>query len=244
MTFEDAIKLIQDAKITHLKVLDTDGKKLMELNADSADSVIAQLEGYKNIMASNGRVKFVAANDSIYNQKWRDAYTWTIVFSTTTPTVISAPSGIGGIPTGYVSQNEASLMAKLEALTMQINFDKKFSELEKKLDLNKGDDFEKYLPFAGLLMDIDPKKLETMTALAGMQAAMNGKNQQGLAGLQEKKDLVQTTVEEKEQIMVINNELEKLSEKVAVSKIAEFIKALNDKPQFLDTLIAMSQAHK
>lgn len=244
MTFEDAIKLIRDGKFTHLKIVDTDNKKLMDLHSDNSEDLISQLESYKSILQANGRLKFLAATDTIFKQNWKDCFTWNIVFTNSAPATNTAQNSIGGIPSGYVSANEANLLAELKALQMQRDFDNKLAEINKKLDEKESAGFEKYLPMLGLFADIKPEKLNTMMALSGMQAAMNGNNVQGLAGLQEKKAEVQTTVEEKELINSINQEMGKLSEKIELSKINEFVKTLNNKPEFFNVLMSMAAAHK
>jgi len=243
MTFEDTIKLIPDLKIHHVKIVDTAGKKVMELNGESPENLLTQLEGYRSILSTSGRLKFIAANESMFKQNFKDAYNWDVVFTAASHSNNSTPTTLTHAPSGYVSSNEANLLAELKALQMQRDFDLKLVELNKKIDDKGSDGFDKYLPMLGMIVDIDDKKMKNMMALGALQSSMNGSPATGLAGL-EKKPHVQTTVEEKELINNLNDEMGKLAQKVDLSAIVEFVKTLNDKPEFLTLLLQMAKTHK
>lgn len=248
MTLDDTIRLIQDGKIQHLKIVDSEGKKVFDFNGSTVDDLISQIQQYKNILASYGRVKFVAANEAVYKQNWRDAYQWTVIFNNTKEAAPSAPQqSNNGIPSGFISQNEAQLLADLKALQMQRETDLKLAEMQKQIDNKEKDSsegIEKYLPMLGMIMDIDEKKLSNMIALAGLQNAMNGKST-GIAGPPtEIQNAVKGTEEEKQMIEAINKQMELLSHKVQLSSICEFLKVLNEKPEFLKSLMDMAANFK
>jgi hypothetical protein len=237
MNFDDSIKLIGDQKLNHLKVLDPEGKKVFDLHGSTPDDLISQLQSYENILRTYGRLKFLAATEGIYKQNWKDALTWNIVFGNTPVSPSPAPLA-GAVPAGYISASEAALMAQVKELTLQSAYDKRFAELEKKIEEKDNSGFEKYMPMAGLFLDLDEKKIQNMMALAGLQSAINGKG--ALAGPPQ----VQTTVEEAELIQNIQKEMEQLSQKVEVKTIYEFLKVLNEKPEFMKTLTQMAQTFK
>jgi len=252
MTFQDAIKLIEDGKYNHLKIVDPEGKKIMELNAESSDSLIAQLDSYKQVLSTYGRIKFLAANESIFKQNWKDPFTWNVVFTNASP--LTPVASIGSVPAGYVSANEAALAAQVESLKKQIEMDKRFSDLEQKIKEKDNEGIMQYLPMLGLAMDLPEKKLNSMLALGQIHGLMNGKTVPGLAGLgangamkteaewrDQVKPVVSGTDEEKKLIVTINTELEELCKKVEMANVAEFLKTLNAKPEFLATLINMAK---
>lgn len=247
MTFNDAIELMQDGKYTHLKVIDTDGKRVLDLDAETNTSLIEKLKPYRNILQTYGKVKFMLATDSIYKQNWKDAYNWTVTFSNdatqqhNTPQINSAP------PSGYISQNEAALMAQLAGLQKQIELDQKFNELTKRLDQNtnkKSDGFEKYLPMLGLFADIDENKMRNIMLLSSMQNATAAPSINGLPTQQPNQNTVAGTNDEQKTVAEINKQMELLSEKVSLNAILQFLTVLNQKPQFLETLTQMAANFK
>lgn len=244
MNLQDAITLIGDRKVLHLKVVDTDGKRVMDLDGSNSDDLIAQLQQYENILKSYGRLKFVAGTEAILKQNWKDAYCWNIVFSGATPQSPTPIPLLGAVPPGYISAREAELLAQVKELGLKAEYDKRFADLEKnlekKLEDRSDDGFMKYMPMAGLFMDLDEKKVSNMMALAGLQNAMSGKP--GLAG--PPAPTTHTTVEEAELIQNINKEMEQLSTKVDVKNIYEFLKVLNEKPEFLTSLTQMAANFK
>lgn len=245
MTFDQAITLIREGKHLALKIEDADNRRILDLKGTSAEDLISKLEMYRDLLSSYGRIKILAATEAIERQNWKGAYSWIVTFSTTPQTA----AGIGAHPAGfppshYVSANEAMLMAKLEGLQRQVEFDKRFAELTKKLE--GGNTIDKFLPFLPLLVDMPADKINNMMAMAQMQGLQNGTIQPptgvaGMAGLQEKKSEVQTTVQEKNMIDGINDEMGKLSEKVDLSVILETIKKLNEKAEVRDMFFQMAK---
>lgn len=243
MTFDDAIKLMEDGKYTHLKVVDTDGRRVLDLEGETNTTLIEKLKPYQNILSSYGKVKFILATDSIFKQNWKDAYNWTVTFTGANATPQINTQQMGGFGSGMVSQSEALLMAQLAGMQKQLEFNEKFAELNRKIDATKNNSpYDKYLPLLGMFTDIDEQKLKNMMLLSSISGG--GQNFQQINGLNDATKHVVGTDEEKKLVEEVEKELEKLTEKVHISSIHEFLKALNDNPTFLDTLTQMAKNFK
>ena len=244
MIYEDAIKLIEQLNIVALKVLDTNGKRLFDIKEDTFKALVDKVNVWKPTLMQYGRVKFMAATESIFKQNWKDAYQWDITFNGNTDSVQTSNNFMGAVPSGYISIQQAMLMSELEKVKAQSELDKKFSDLEKKLQTNQG--WEKYLPMLGMFIDLDEKKLNNMAALCQMNGMMNGsatlptQNAAGVAGLNDVK--VQGTPAEKEKIEQLEKNLEDLSNSIGVDKLAELVKLLNEKPQYADMALNFAKA--
>jgi len=244
MIFKDAIQLIQDGNYTNIKVTDTNGKRVLDVEGETSQSLIEKLQAYKQQLCSFGRVNFMVATDAIKKANWKDAYVWPVTFGgemqSNSPALFSPGQG-------FVSEREAMLMGELSGLRKEVEWNKRFDEINKKLDEKNSDEFSKFLPLLpmlGLFVDIKPEKMQAMAALSQMAGAMTQKP--GMAGLipTDSKTVVKGTDEEVKCIKSINDNLEKLSEKVPVDKIDEFIKTLNEKPEFLTMLMQMASNYK
>lgn len=241
MTFDNALKLMADQSITHVRVMDTNNKRVLDIDGGSVEDAVQKITEHKAILSTYGRVNFLCATDSIRKQNWKDAYSWAVTFTGSNEQAPKHDPGIGRIPSGFVSQNEAMLMAQLQALTIQMDYTKKMSELEAKFTLAqpKNEGFEKYIPMMGMFMDIDQTKMQNMMMLMQMQTAMNGKQPAGISGLFTPENTaapaqLQTTDDEKKLLEDINNNMEALSEKVSLDKINQLLKLLADKPEYAD----------
>lgn len=247
MNFEQACKLIEEQEITHLKIEDFNKKRLLSLSDETAPQLIVKLQAFQDALSGYGKVIFICADDKCYRSSWRDALHWQVTISNINP--IASPGANltpnNAIPHGYVSASEAMLQAKIAELTLQMNFEKRFAELEKKNGVkpSTADELLKYMPMLGLVMDIDEKKLTQMMGLASLQNTMqsgNGTQQNGIAGLgdkiQETKLTVETTEAENQTLDKIENSLVELTTKVPMDDILLLIDTLNKKPQLVNTL--------
>lgn len=247
MTFDQACNLIQEQDIKYLKIEDFNKRRLLSLSDETAPQLVQKLQAFKDSLSGYGKVIFICADEKCKNSSWRDALHWQVTISSVTPIVqpganMQIP---GAIPAGYISASEALMQAKIAELTLQMNFEKRFAEMEKKHGVkpSTADEILKYMPMLGLVMDIDEKKLTQMMGLASLQSTMQGgsnSQQNGIAGLgdkiQETKLTVETTEAENQTLDKIENNLAELATKVSMDDILLLIETLNKKPQLVNTL--------
>ena len=251
MKFKEALKIIEEENLNHIQVNDIAGKRLYDLSAANGAEASQKLQDKENVLSEFGRVSFRLANDKIKAASWRDAYQWPVTFhnSNGDPKPVQENNNrIGNIPMGYISQGEADLKAQLLGLQTQIEYDKKFVELEKKINDSKTKEsaieriFDKYFPMLGMVFDVDKDKLNNMYLLSQMGNAV--KNPQTIAGPDKNVLQVQTDQTEAELEKGIQTNLENLAAKVGYPAILNFLQVLNDKPEFLQTLINMAKNFK
>lgn len=244
--------MLREFNITHVKITDVNGKKIMQfLDEASPESLMMKLDSYMPSIQHYGRVNMIAANDSMKSQNWKDCYQWPV--STNFSHITNAnqqpiQQQKSFIPTGYISQNEATLQAELLALKMQMQLNDKIAELEKKYATKPESEtqqiermVDKYGPMAMALMGFQftPENMATMSQMYQMQGMMNGtykpQPQTGINGTQttaapEQKQQVQMTKEEQDKAVLIVQELDKLSTSIGDDNILQMVKFMNDNP--------------
>lgn len=253
MTFDEVKKCIIDFKVLNLKVTDTQGKKLMEfINELSPESLNMKLDGYLGTLQTYGAVKFIAANETQYKQNWKDCYNWHVTFTGISHNATLMQQHTPTHQIGFVSSNEATLMAQVKVMEMQMEFNKKMMELEQKLNTPKEHHYERLADKYGPLLmamagvKLDPDQVQQMMGWYQLQNAMNGKNpmvQQnnnnpGIAGIKQE-PVLQQTKEEQELELKIVNEMNALRETLSDDKILKLVTALKMNPGVADTLLGM-----
>lgn len=247
MTFDEVKKCIVDFKVQNIKVVDINGKKIMEFTQEhSPENLVSKLESYLTTLQSYGRLNFICANETQYKQNWKDCYNWTVVFGgSITPTIIPEQPKQ---QIGYVSQNEAALMAQVQTMQLQMQFFEKIKELEAKLNAPKENDYErlidKYFPLiaAKLGITFDAESMNQMMGMYQLQNAMKGNanpmvqqnnSNNGINGIKHEPTIHQTE-EEKQVEQEIVNEMLALSQKTSDQNILALLKGLNAQPGYID----------
>lgn len=253
MTFEEVKHIIKQLNVVNVKITDTNGKKVMQFFDElSPENLIAKLDGFAPTLQTYGRLTFIGATAAQFKQNWKDCYQWPVVFSTI-PAHLTSTNEPQKINQGYVSHNEATLMAQLAGLQMQMDFNKKIADLEKKIDGGKEKEsqwervIDKYFPMVAPQFGItmSPEQMDSAMKYYQMQAMMNGKmmppvQNNGMAGLNIQTNTnpsIQQTEEEKQTEDEIVKELTALSEKTSDQKLLTLIKALNNNPAYVDMAI-------
>lgn len=236
MTFDEAIEIIKDKELLHVKVIDSKGSKVMEFcDEQSAENTIAQLNRFKNVFSAYGALTFVCANDSIKKQNFKDAFKWLVTFSNTS--VQPHVNVSGNVPSGYISQNEANLMAQLQALTTQMKFDAEMQKLREEMKEGKKDNgFMQYAPMLGLVMDLPPEKMQLLMAMGASHNTMHH-HAPSINGLPTNEPTMAGTEQEKKLENSISGNVEKIAEKIGLEKVDELLKYLNDNPHMLDVAV-------
>lgn len=262
MKFEEVIKIMTDLNVMHIKVLDTNGKRVIDFTDEqSTENTVNRLKEYLPILSGYGRVTFIGGTENIKKANYKDAYNWVVTFNgsndVSTQNNANHQNNNNYTPKGFVSANEANLMAQLQVLTMQMSFQKQIADLEKKFSLPTAepDMIDKYLPMLGMFVDIDDKKIANVMKLAQMQGMAKGTPQlpaqtqsTGMAGTftGTTKDgtKVEITEQEKVQIDTFNKEIDLLSEKASLEKLTELVKALNSNPAFIEQALVFMNLNK
>lgn len=260
MNFEEVKQFIKQLNVTSVKITDTNAKKIIEfLDEVSPENLIAKLENFIPTLQAYGRVTFVGANAAQLKQNWKDCYQWPVIFSGITTPVTTHTVDTGQTQRGFVSHNEAALMAQLAGLQIQMQFMEKMAALERKIEGGTGKEsqFEriadKYFPIVGPMLGfkLDKEQIESAMLYHNMQNAMSGKQvvaqQNGINGLNTQTNpttSLQLTEEEKKTEEEIVKELTMLSSKTTDQKILALIKGLNQQPGWIDMAINFMNQNK
>jgi hypothetical protein len=234
ISFDNVIKLIEEQDLKHIKVIDATGKKLYQLEtAHQVGETIQNLKEKKEMFAMYGRVNFICADDAIKRGNWTNAFHYMVMFPGGEIQAQNNQMQMGAIPKGYVSAGEAELRAELNALKIGIEFQKKFDELNRKLEekekKNDSEDFSKYLPMIGAVAKI----LKGGSLTDAMQ---------GMAGIETQQKPTLTKMSEQtlsieKQVEQVNIVITELGNKIGLEKLHILVKTLNDKPELADGLI-------
>ncbi len=249
MTFEQAIDLIEVQKILYVKVVDFNKNRILALEAATPGELQEQLRQYKDAIMHYGKVTFICADEKSHRANWRDALQWQVTFIGTVPTQNNL--GIGAMHTmpGMMTPEVYMLKTQLIELQQRVEWEKKFDELKRSLE-GKGnnkkgqfDDIQKLIPLLPLFMQIDPAKMEQITALGALSGVMNNPTPpvQQTAGMGSLKDnpQLETTPEEEKMLDDIEQGLVDLTGKVELTSIKNFIDTLNADPTLIKKLEAL-----
>lgn len=239
---DEIINLIRDMNTPYLKI--HDGRNNLLYTIDSGDSgaeeSINKLQKLKDFFTPYGRVNITAATPTMKKQSWANAFKWELDFFNTGNANLPVPQNFNFAQPGMMSIREAELLAENKQLKADQEWNRRFDELNKKIDgAKKEDQFLKYLPMAGLVLDIDQKRIDAVMKLASLGNAMGG-GQQGMAGLNNTQQQIKTTVEgtPEEKIKMVEKLMSELSSKVEIDKIIVLLTGLNNNPAFADQAIA------
>ena len=248
MIFEDTFKLIEDQKILHVKLLDSQGKRIYDIEEISPTNVVDRLKEMKTVLSTYGKVIFKCATEAIFRQSWKGCFEWPVTFGGVAVNPSQQINGLGmHIPPGYIPAEQAILMSELNSLKQKYDLELRLKEMEHKISAaNQPQGFEKYIPMLGMIMDIDQTKMANVMTLASMQNVMNGKAAPSqINGLERTGNTIELkgTEEEKKLMQSITDEMDKLSNKVELGNIDMVLKSLNGNPQFMDMLITLAKQH-
>lgn len=262
MIYDKVLDMMKDLKTCHVKVYDTNNKRIYDcVDETSVENTIDKLNNCLPQLQSYGKVIFHAATEGIKKQNWKDCYVWPVTFNgvaTNTSNENQHQNNNFRQPNGFISQNEATLMAQVKAMEIQMQFQKQIDAINLRLlDQNKESPYEKFLPLIGLIpgFEITDEKIGGMMKLAQIQGMTKGNQMQpiqtptAIAGVNtgvqsESGAKIELTEEEKKQVEIFNAEIDKLSEKSSMEKLTALVQALNNNPAYIDMALTFMNNNK
>lgn len=235
--FNEAITFIREQKLTCIKILGLDGKRIAQYtDADcTTEGLCAYLSSKKSMLAPYELVQFVVTDHEGKAGNWTKAFTWQVRTNTNSNSD-HVEDGNNVIKTGNISMREAGLMAELAALKLEIQYNKRFDELNAKLE-GQGDmfgGFDKLIPLLPIFVN-DTAKIEKIIQLAGV---MNNKQPAftGMAGTTEMSSQ-KTQDELNAQYKVIQDNINELVKVCGIDKVDKLIQMVKNKPELVDTAL-------
>lgn len=230
ISIENIGTLLKEGDCNHIRVYDSAGTHhLLSVDDENIDNAIDKLKTNIEMLSGYKTLTIKGGNESIFKRNMQGALVWKIFF-TNVPAINQNPvQPVQPINTGYTKEYLDTLIA-LNTLKLQMDFDKKERELEKKYS---GGDEEKYFKYAPLLGSLfgwtDDQMMQKlkMCQMAG-----------GLSGMQ-----TQTPVQNKLTVEGTDSEKEKLVEtlvpeiygKVDKNKFIAVLQAINQNPEFIES---------
>lgn len=226
--FDKIDSLLKENDIHHMRIIDRAGiNTILDISATTPEELFEKFKSYSEMLSGYQHVTIKAANDAQFKGSWTGSKVWKVFFpGANMPGTISAPLNSGGYSKEYLETSIA-----LATIKMQMEFDKKERELEKKFNTGDEDKYFKYAPlFAGLLGMTDEQMLKKLQ-LCSMAGGLSGTNN-FTPGVQQNKLVVQGTEAEKEKF--VEDIVPKIYEKVDKDKFIAVLKSLNEQPEFLE----------
>ena len=221
--------LLKEGECNHIRIYDRNGTAhLLNIDDDNVDNAIDKLKANIKLLSGYGVLTIKGGNDTIHKRSMAGASVWKVFFNET-PSNSNTQIQQQPINTGYTKEYLDTLIA-LNTLKLQIDFDKKERELEKKFS---GGDEEKYFKYApllgGLLGWTDEQMMQKLKmcqmagGLSGMQTNTPVQNKLTIEGTDlEKEKLVETLVPQ-------------IYEKVDKNKFIAVLQAINQNPEFIES---------
>jgi len=232
ISIENIEALLKESKCNHIRIYDrTMTNQLLDIDAENSDLAFEKFRVNSEVFAGYGVLTIKAGDDAIHRRSMAGAKVWKVFFpgnngTSTTPGIQSINQT--PINTGYSKEYIETVIA-LRGLQMQMDYDKKERELEKKYASGDGD-IEKYFKYAPLVAGfLGMSDEQIMAKLQMCQIAGSG-----MSGTQTKTKLtVQGTDEEKEKI--VEQLVPSIFNKVDKDKFIAVLNAVNQNPEFLES---------
>jgi hypothetical protein len=224
--------LLKENDIHHLRIMDRSGANvILDISGATPEEAFDKFMSYAEMLAGYQHLTIKAANEAQFKGSWTGSKIWKVFYpGAATPSTISAPTQSGSYSKEYLETSIA-----LATIKMQMEFDKKERELEKKFSTGDEDKYFKYAPlFAGLLGMTDEQMLKKLQ-LCSMAGGLSGTNN-FTPGVQQNKLVVQGTEAEKEKF--VEDIVPKIYEKVDKDKFIAVLKSLNEQPEFIEAAYA------
>lgn len=240
ISFDAVIELMRKLNTPYIKISSLALKRIVEfVDSDNVETTIAEMQRFKPTLIGYGRVHIKAADEKIKTAKWSEPYVWTMDLSNG----LQGQSESGTMQRGFVSHNEANLMAELAAFKLQVKYDNDLRDLRDQLNGKNNDNIfsqlKEMLPFAPIFIK-DQSTRDSMIAIAGAMGMMNNKTQpQGMAGGPGETTLhsQMTPQEEKEKLKLIHQKLGELISKVGIEKVEKLVVGISGKPEMVDAAL-------
>lgn len=239
--FEEIKELIKKCNTPYIQVKDAAGNKIISVETASVALTLRDFDAWENMLRSYGKLEVIGSETPNY----KGAYKWILIFDKPANNQMSGmPQNFSGMnwgaPAGFVSievMNE-----KIATLVKENEWNKKFAELEAKINNKKDpDQIEKmigYVPMIGSALGWGDEKIEKMVKYYAMSQGAS----KGMAFVPPKntltfKDVEQMTPEEKN--AKIQSLLDSLGTKVSAEHMILLLEALDKKPELAEKAVSM-----
>ncbi len=224
-------RLLIEGVCNHIRIYDrTMQNHLLDLDADTPENLYIKLKLNAEILSGYGILTIKAGDDTCHKRSMTGASVWKVFFNNST--AANNQNVVTPVNTGY-SKEYLETTIQLQTLKLQMEFDKKERELEKKFAGGDEEKYFKYAPLLGSLFGITDeqmmKKLQ-MCQLAG-----------GLSGIpQTQSNQTRLTVEgtDDEKVKIVERLVPEIFNKVDKNKFIAVLQGLNDNPEFIESAYA------
>ncbi len=230
ISIENIGALLKESNCNHIRIYDrTMTHQLLDIDAENSDLAFEKFRVNSEMLSGYGVLTMKAGDDAIHKRSMAGAKVWKVFFpgnGATTPgiqAVNQMPANIG------YSKEYIETVIALRGLQMQMDFDKKERELEKKYSSSDGD-IEKYMKYAPLVAGfLGMSDEQIMNKMQMCQIAGNG-----MSGASIKSKLtIQGTDEEKEKM--VEQLVPSIFNKVDKDKFIAVLNEVNLNPEFLES---------
>jgi hypothetical protein len=234
-------QLMKQAETNNLRISDRSGMKwIMDINEASPENAFTKLKSYSEILSGYQVLTIKGGDDKTMEGHYTHGAEWKVYFPVGQTSISGGPAaapGGGGYGKDYIA-----LAVSLEQMKLQMSFDKKERDLEKKFGSSDEEKYLKYAPLFGPLLGIkdeDMFKRLQMCALAGNLSGLSGMMNNSAGG---NKLSVEGTDAEKEKM--VEKLVPEVFAKVDKTKFIQVLEAVKNNPDFLNqahSFVSMQQ---
>lgn len=240
MKFDDIVTLIEKCKTPYLRICDLHSNKILSIENTTINATIKEFQDYEEMLKAYGKLEIAAATPEMFKSNYKGCYKWMLVFVNKSKDAMAGmPNNYmqptNAIPVGYIS-NEV-MMAKLETLQKQMEWNKEKAELERKAEKDK-DGLAQYMPLAPFLMSAMGKTDEQIGAMmkwAAMSNSIGFKSGKPPTNTLTFKDVEKMSDEAKNK--KIEELMAELADKISAEHMILLLEALNKKPELAEKAI-------
>jgi len=173
-------ELIRSHITPYIRIYDSQDNRICTIETGDVESAISQLDQMLPYFSTYGRLKVEAANQSIKNRKYQDAFWWNL--DQDRPAAAQdTGNAIGKIPAGYV--HEGTLAKEIAILNLKFEHERELRKLQDEArEKEKSDPVKMIKDNAPMLLYALGKPLEEIAKVTAFLNTPQGQMPQAIAG--------------------------------------------------------------
>lgn len=241
---EQIKELMRSHKTGYVRVYDSQDNRLCCIEPGDVEDAISQLEQQLPYFSTYGRLQVEAANQSIKNRKYQDAFWWNL--DQDRAAAAQETNSVGKIPPGYVHQD---LLAKeIAILNLKFEHEKELRKLQDQAkEKENANPINMIKEAAPMILYAMGKKPEEIATVVGYLNAKPGQMPQAIAGPPNTlvfKDVSSLSTEQKH--AKLQAALDELANNCSLEHMIMLVEGLNKKldpkqggsPEFIATILS------
>ena len=224
--------LLREGGCNHIRIYDRNGTAhLLNIDDESVDNAIDKLKANIELLSGYGVLTIKGGNETVYKRSMAGASVWKVFFNQTANSNPNTQIQQLPVNNGYSKEYLETVIA-LNTLKLQMDFDKKERELEKKFSGGDEEKYFKYAPLLGSLFGWSDEEMLKKLQMCQMAGGLSGSQTQTFKPQQNKLTIEGTDSDKEKMVEVL---VPQIFGKVDKDKFIAVLDAINKNPEFIES---------